>query len=220
LYRDQLILIIGSFIALIAGVFSAFLPGLAYITVSAEWGRFLLPDAPHIVVYLPLIFSIHDLTLKLLVSAIGGLLGLCSFCEHKTTVPCLSFAGISLGTIGFLLPYGATQIGANEYSIDVPWIGSLITLVGVLLMFLGYTLRNSNVPKSALAVIPILLIVYLMSPILIFTGNLWFFVFMQANLSMSTIMGILILLGHLVIIWAGIAALRFPEREISKSQSK
>lgn len=210
------ILITGSFIALISGLTAAFVPGLAYVTVSAEWANFLLPDAPHYVTYPPLTFSINDLTIKLLVTAIGGFLGVLSVFERKSTVPFLSFAGLSIGAIGFLLPTGTNSGLADVLSTNVLWTGSLVALVGVLLMFIGFAVRNPNVPRRAIVVVPILLIVYLISPALILTDNLAFFVFMQANISMSTIVGILVLAGHLIIIWAGINGLRFPEKEPSK----
>jgi hypothetical protein len=216
LNKAKLILILGSFIAALSGFLAAFVPGIAYITISAEWANFLLPDAPHFLTYPPLIFSIHDLTVKLLVTAVGGLVGVFSILENKSTVPFLSFAGISLGTIGFLLPSGASQGLVDVFSANIPWIGSLTALVGVLIMFLGFALRNAKVPRRALVVVPILLIVYLISPVLILTDNLSIYIFMQANLSMSTIMGILMLGGHLVIIWAGITGLRIPEKEPPK----
>jgi hypothetical protein len=209
-------LIIGSFIALISGLTAAFVPGLAYVTVSAEWANFLLPDAPHYVTYPPLTFGINDLTIKLLVTAIGGFFGVLSIFERKTTVPFLSFAGLSMGAIGFLLPTGTNSGLTDILSTNVLWTGSLIALVGVLLMFIGFAAGNPHVPRRAIAVVPILLIAYLISPFLILTDNLTFFVLMQANISMSTIMGVLVLSGHLIIIWAGINGLRFPEREPSK----
>jgi hypothetical protein len=220
LNKAQFIMFLGSSIALLVGTMSAFIPRLAYFTVSAEGQNFFLSGAPHFVTYLPMTLGINDFTLKLLVSAFGGFLGLCSLCcEHKNTIPFLSFAAISFGTIGFLLPFGSNIMG-NEYSVDIPWVGSLITLIGVLLMFSGFALRSIHVPRRALAVIPLLLIVYLLSPILIFTGNISFFVFLQANITISTTIGILILAGHLVIVWAGITGLRFPEKEPQKAQTK
>ncbi len=211
----QFILFIGSVITLLIGLLSAFVPGLAYITVSAEWSNFLLPGQPHVVTIQAFNFSFHDFTIKLLVSAFGGILCLCSLgCEHKDSVPFLSFAGLSLGAIGFLLPYGTTQAAASDYSTDIFWGGSLITLVGVLLMFVGFALKNTNVPKKALLVIPVLLIIYLTSPVLIFTGNLQLFIFLQVNIAISTTIGILILLGHLIIVWAGITGLHIPDREL------
>ena len=216
--RAKCILIFGSILALVASLLAAFIPGLAYVTVYANWSDFLIPDAPHYVTYPPFILSMHELTLKLLVTACGGLLGLLSIFEHKTTVPFLSFAGISLGTIGFLLPTGAAQNLVDVLSVEVPWTGCLIALVGVLLIFLGFALRHPKVPRRALASVPLLLIVYSIAPFLILSGNLPFFIFLQANISMSTIIGILILAGHLVIIWAGIAGLRFPEKEPVKLQ--
>lgn len=217
----QFVLFIGSVIALLLGTLSAFVPGLAYITVSSEGANFLVSGAPHFVTYPPMDFGFNDFTVKLLVSAFGGFLGVCSVAfERKSTVPFLSFAGLSLGTIGFLLPFGANQAVINEYSTNVPWVGSLITLVGVLLMFLGFALRNQHVPRWALAVIPVLLGIYLISPVLIFTGNIQFFIFLQVNISISTLLGILILFGHLVIVWAGITGLRVPEKETSSPITK
>jgi hypothetical protein len=216
----KVILVAGSFIALFSGLLAAFTPGLAYVTVSAEWANFLLPDAPHYVTYQPLTFSINDLTIKLLVTAIGGFLGVLSVFERKTAVPYLSFAGISMGAIGFLLPTGANSGLTDVLSVNVPWIGSLIALCGVLLMFIGFVNGNSKVPRLAIVVVPILLFTYLISPVLIFTDNLAFFIYMQANISMSTIMGVLVLAGHFIIIWAGINGLRVPEREASKAPPK
>ncbi|MGD6932844.1 MAG: hypothetical protein ACQCN5_01400 [Candidatus Bathyarchaeia archaeon] len=218
--NQHFILLIGSVIALLLGGLSAFVPGLAYITVTAEWSNFLLPNAPHFVTIQPLSFSFNDFTVKLLVSSFGGLLGLFSVCcEHKNTVPFLSFAGLSFGTIGFLLPYGSNQV-LTDYAADVPWVGSLITLVGVMLMFLGFALKNEHVPKWALLVIPVLLIIYLISPVLIFTGNLELFVFLQVNISISTTIGILVLFSHLLIVWAGITGLRMPEKETANVSKK
>jgi hypothetical protein len=220
LNKTQFILFIGSAITLIMGFLSAFVPRLAYITFSAEGANFLLSGATHYVTYPPLTFSVNDFTLKLLVSAFGGILGLCSIVwEHKNAVPFLSFAGLSLGTIGFLLPFGSSPSLPNEYSTDIPWVGSLITLVGVLLMFLGFALKSTHVPKRTLCVIPVLLAVYLISPVLIFTNNLQLFVFLQANISISTLIGILILMGHLIIVWAGITGLRIPERDTTAAAS-
>lgn len=221
LNNAQFILLIGSVIALLLGTLSAFVPGLAYITVSSEGVNFLVSGAPHFVTVPPLDFDINNFTVKLLVSAFGGFLGVCSVAfERKSTIPFLSFAGLTLGTIGFLLPFGVNQAVISEQSTNVPWVGSLITLVGVLLMFLGFALRNTHVPKVALAVIPILLGIYLISPVLIFTGNLQFFIFLQVNVSMSTLIGILILFGHLIIVWAGITGLRVPDKESATSPSK
>ena len=207
------ILILGSVIAFVSSSLAAFVPSLAYITVSASWSNFLTPDAPHYLTYPQYIFGVHELTLKLLITAIGGLLGVLSFYERRTSVPFLSFAGISLGTIGFLLPAGTTQNFIDFFSVEIPWTGYFIALIGVLIMFLGFALSYPNVPRKALASVPLLLVAYSIAPFLILTNNLPLFVFMQTNITMSTIIGILILAGHLVIIWAGISGLRFPEKE-------
>ena len=209
------ILILGSVIAFVSSSLAAFVPSLAYITVSASWSNFLTPDAPHYLTYPQYIFGVHELTLKLLITAIGGLLGVLSFYERRTSVPFLSFAGISLGTIGFLLPAGTTQNFIDFFSVEIPWTGYFIVLIGVLMMFLGFVLSYPNVPRKALASVPLLLVAYSIAPFLILTNNLPLFVFMQTNITMSTIIGILILAGHLVIIWAGISGLRFPEKETS-----
>jgi hypothetical protein len=211
LHQAKLILIFGSMLALIASLSSAFIPGLAYFSVSGNWSTFFIPDTPHAIVFPAWTFSIHAFTVKLLVTAFGGLLGVLSFFERKRNVPFLSFSGMSLGTIGFLLPAGTPVNLVNVYSVDIPWVGSLIALVGVLMMFLGFAMRNSKVPRKALATVPILLAAYLVVPSLILSGNVSFFIFMQANLSMSTIIGVVILVGHLMVIWAGISGLRFPE---------
>lgn len=207
------ILILGSVIAFVSSSLAAFVPSLAYLTVSASWSNFLIPNAPHYLTYPQYIFGVHELTLKLLVTAIGGLLGMLSFFERGTSVPFLSFSGISIGTIGFLLPAGATQNLVDVFSVEIPWTGYFIALIGVLLMFLGFALSYPNVPRQALASVPLLLVAYSIAAFLILTNNLPLFVFVQTNITMSTIIGILILAGHLVIIWAGISGLRFPEKE-------
>lgn len=204
----------GSVIALLFGGLSAVVPGLAYITVYTNWSNILLTSQPQFTTFPLTTFGLHDLTIKLVVTAFGGLLGLCSIaCEHKSTVPFLSFAGLSLGTIGFLLPYGSNQAFSNEFFVNVPWVGSLIALVGVMLMFTGFALRNANVPKKALTVIPVLLMVYLLSPALIFTGNLELFILLQINITISTTIGIVLLMGHLIIVWAGITGLHTQETD-------
>jgi hypothetical protein len=130
-------------------------------------------------------------------------------------VPFLSFSGISLGTIGFLLPAGATQNFIDVFSVEIPWTGYFIALIGVLMMFLGFALSYPNVPRKALASVPLLLVAYSIAPFLILTNNLPLFVLMHTNITVSTVIGVLILAGHLVIIWAGISGLRFPEKEAS-----
>jgi hypothetical protein len=213
LNHAKCILILGSVIAFVSSSLAAFVPSLASITVSASWSNFLIPNAPRYLTYPQYIFGVHELTLKLLVTAIGGLLGMLSFFERRTSVPFLSFSGISLGTIGFLLPAGATPNFIDVFSVEIPWAGYFIALIGVLMMFLGFALSYPNVPRKALASVPLLLVAYSIAPFLILTNNLPLFIFMHTNITMSTIIGILILAGHLVIIWAGISGLRFPEKE-------
>ncbi|MBE3116071.1 hypothetical protein IMZ68_02600, partial [Candidatus Bathyarchaeota archaeon] len=150
------ILILGSVIAFVSSSLAAFVPSLAYITVSASWSNFLTPDAPHYLTSLQFIFGLHELTLKLLVTAIGGLLGVLSFFERRTSVPFLSFSGISLGTIGFILPVGAAPNFVDVFSVEILWTGCFIALIGVLLMFLGFVLSYPNVPRKALASVPLL----------------------------------------------------------------
>jgi hypothetical protein len=211
--RAAIVLFVGSLIALTSSLFAAFVPSLAYLIVSAKWSDFLLPNAPHYITSPAFVLSIHEFTLKLLVTAFGGFFGVLSIFERKKSVPFLSFTGIALGTIGFLLPTEVNQTFTDIYSVDIPWAGTFIALIGVLLMFLGFALKNPKVPHRAIVSVPLLLVVYSIPPFLILTGNLPLFIFLQSNITLSTILGILILAGHLSIIWAGIIGLRFPEKE-------
>jgi hypothetical protein len=203
---------LGSLIALAGGVFTAFLPGFAYITVPASQSTFNVAETPHFLSYPLLIFGVHDLTIKLLVIAVGGLLGVFSFFERKNSIPILSFAGLSVAMIGFVLPSQVKQSFAESFNVDIPWIGYFVALTGALLMFTGFALANRNVPKKAFVTIPLLLAAYFIAPALILTNNSTLFILLETNITLSTVLGLTILFSHLLIIWAAIKGLHLPEK--------
>jgi hypothetical protein len=202
----------GSSITFIISLLVAFVPGLAYVTVHNFWLD--VPNPPYglpYVSYPPLDFATHMYTVRLLVSSVGGLIGLFTL-FGKSKQSYIGVTAIALANIGLLLPvtYSVSTF-MDVTSIDVPWIGSFVVLVGVCLMFLGLTIKL-DVPRVTFLSVPLLLTGYSVRPLLVLTNNLHVSDLTVGFASpISSLMLVLIVAGYFLMIW-GVLKIFLPKK--------
>jgi hypothetical protein len=147
---------------LVFGFLTAFIPGLAYVTIRADF--LVAPLILKSVSYGAFEFSIHSATFKYLICTIGAILGLFYFSKNKWS-PYALFTSMVLTTVGLIVPIYSTTISPPEYRFfDVQWIGSYIVLVGLSLIFLGSVLQKSNRHRTALLSVTFLFCLYAIYP--------------------------------------------------------
>lgn len=212
------LLFFGSSITLAVGLLAAFIPGIAYVTVHNYWLD--VPNPPYglpYVSYPPLDFATNLYTGRLLVSAVGGLIGLFAL-FGKSKQSYIGVVAIAVANLGLMLPVTYTVASFMDVTlIDVPWIGSFLVLVGVCFMFLGLTMKKLNVPRVTFLSVPLLLAGYSVKPLLVLTNNLQASGFRVGFTSpISSLMLILMVAGHLLMIW-GVLRIFYPK---SKENSK
>ena len=212
---NNLLLFCGSSITLVVGLLAAFVPGLAYVTVHSY--AMDVPVNPYglpYVYYLPLDFGTHLYTMRLFVSAIGGLIGLLAM-FWKSKEGYIGASAIALASLGFMLPAtGDMRLTFPEMRLfDVPWAGSFLVLVGICLMFLGLAIKKPNVPRATFLSVPLLLVVYSIRPLFVLSNFLPWIVFgaIMFNNPINWLMWFLMLAGHLMMIWGAIKGL-LPNR--------
>ena len=133
----QFLMVIGGVTAAVCGLLTAFIPGLAYVSVHDPF------ESPPYVEYLPLNLQLHNFTFEMLMSSVGGFLVLGSSIRRSKKLAFLSFAGDFLGILGFLI-YTGDRPGTfiwTGYAFKMPWIGLSLTFLGVLLMFASSIIR-------------------------------------------------------------------------------
>jgi hypothetical protein len=164
----NLFFLCGSIIVLTLGLLSAFMPGIAYVTVQSYFMDTQNPYGLPTVNYLPIVFSLHMYTIKFLICAIGGVIGILTLSLKKNTFT-VGFIATVFASVGLLLPgFGDTRITFPEMSLfDVPWIGSLLVLIGTILMFSGLVAQKHRVSLLTFLSVPILLAAYSIPPIFI-----------------------------------------------------
>jgi hypothetical protein len=205
----NVLLFFGSFITLAVGLLAAFIPGLAYVTVHRYFLDVPNPPFGPYVDYPPLDFATHIYTTRLLVSAIGGLIGLFAlFGKNKQSY--IGVIAIAVASIGLMLPVTDTRASIPELTqFDVSWIGSFLVLVGVCLMFLGLAIKKPNVPRVTFLSVPLLLAGYSIKPLLVLTNNLQFRVGVSP---ISLLILSLMVAGHLLLIW-GVLMIFYPKNK-------
>jgi len=177
------------------------------------------PFGPY-VSYPSLDFSTHIYTTRLLISAIGGLIGLFAL-FGKSKQSYIGVVAIAVASMGLMLPATDTRATFPEMRlIDVPWIGSFLVLVGVCLMFLGLAIKKLNVPRVTFLSVPLLLAGYSIKPLLVLTNNLSLSGFRAGFTSpISSLMLILMLAGHLLMIW-GVLRIFYPKSKENNNTAK
>lgn len=159
------LMIVGGAMALVFGLLTAFIQGLAYTVVVYDLR----------VIYFPFKFQFHGFTFGLLISSVGGLLGIVSSLRQDKKFAYLAFIADFLGIFGFLLvkaPFTYDQnIFGGEAFFAVPWVGVCLTLVGVSVMFVGSMAESKGLPRLTLLGVPLLLAMWLMQPLLIAAKN-------------------------------------------------
>ena len=175
---NNLLLFCGSFITLTVSLLAAFVPGLAYATVHSYFQDVPNPYGLPYVQYQSLDFSAHIYTIRFLVSAIGGLIGLFTLLG-KNKKAYIGVVAIGIAIMGLMFPAtGDMRISFPEMRLsDAPWIAAFIITVGICLMFMGLTIKKGHVPKASFLSLPLLLAVYSIPPILIMFNYLPWIVF-------------------------------------------
>lgn len=190
------LVIIGGAMALIFGLLTAFIPGLAYVRVWV-FAPLIIMITPA-VEYFPFDFQIHGYTSGLLISSIGGFLGLTAALMRVNRRAYLGFMGNFLGFLGFLSllfsPLGESAIPEVHY-FWVPWVGTCLTLIGISLMFVGTMVESREWHHLTLLGIPLILTSLLTHPLLIAVNNLPLLLSIHRNMSINVLFGYLILLG-------------------------
>jgi hypothetical protein len=150
------------------GLLAAFIPGIAYATVYSYFLDGPNPLGLPEVAYEPVVFSAHTYTVRFVMSAMGGLIGLFALVLKNKKVY-LGVGAIAVSSFGLMLPaFNKMRVTIPEVRLfDVPWIGAVTIIVGICLMFLGLSLKKEHIPKASFLSLPLMLAVYLIQPILI-----------------------------------------------------
>jgi hypothetical protein len=214
---NTLFLFFGSSITLVVGLLAAIVPGLAYVTVQTNYfvDRIAHPNGIASIYYQSLDFTTHIYTTRLLISAIGGLIGLLAM-FGKSKHPIIGTFAIVVASLGLMLPAtGDLRITIPEARLfDVPWIGSFLVVVGVSLMFLGLAIKKRNVPRATFLSVPLLLVVYSLYPILVLFDYLPQTVFGALFISpINLLMLVLMVAGHLLMIWGALRGSQLIDKQ-------
>lgn len=180
---------------MIFGLLSAFVRGLTYVTVYV--GPPPMEGTVSPVVYFgDFSFQIHGFTFGMLVSTVGGLLGLISSVERYNKLVSIGFAGGFLGILGFLFrPYEYFYSPfTGGYRITVLWVGPCLTLLGISLMLIGLVTRFKGWHYLTLLGIILLLVGQFTYPLWIISNNLSLFL-IRNLVSMSAWVGLSIIIG-------------------------
>lgn len=178
--------------ALTFGLLSAFIPGLHYVRVVEIW-RYPPPIVD--IAYLPFNLQLHDYTLGMLLSSVGGLLGLISSLRRGKRLLSVGFAGCFLGILASFASYPSqptwfpTRILFQTY-----WVGSCLTIIGICILFVGLMLESQGLHRLSILGVPLFLFVFLY-PLLAATKNFYLFFSIYRNYQMQFLFGTLDYIG-------------------------
>jgi hypothetical protein len=214
------LLFFGSSITFAVGLLAAFIPGLAHVTIHSYFLNVPNPPFGPYISYPSLDFSTHIYTTSLLVSAIGGLIGLFAL-FGKSKQSYIDVIAIAVASMGLMLPVvSATDTRASFPELiqfDVSWIGSFLVFVSVCLMFLGLAIKKPTVPRVTFLSVPMLLKGYSTKPLLVLTNNLQLSGFRTGVTSpIILLMLSLMVAGYLFMVW-GVLRFFYPK---SKENNK
>jgi hypothetical protein len=197
--RVNWLFFVGAAIVAVSGLLAALIPALAYVTVRTYFQNVSPTPFPAGVIYPLFDLSIHAATAKYLLCGFAGIIGLSSIQKH--TRPYTALVSVILASIGLFLPIERVLMGIPEaHFIDVQWIGSLLVLVGLSLMFLGLVENKTVTQRITILSVPILLGAYLIYPLLIAINYLPWTVFGTYGFVYFSVL-LIALLGHLLMIW-------------------
>jgi len=205
---SRLLMIIGGAWTLIFGLLTAFIPSLAYVEmIHAYWGYEQGYEQLYLV-YLPFKVQLHESSFGMLVSSVGGFLGLLSSVRGDVKRDFLGFVGGFLGVLGILF-YGSPIRGsAPEILIFYePWVGVCLTLIGVSIMFTGSVVKSEWWHSLSLLGIPLFLTIWLIPLHLIAVNNLPLLLSIEYSGSLMPLFRmhvvglVLMLFGSVVGIW-------------------
>ncbi len=199
----NILLFSGSSLTVCASLLAAFVPGLAFLSVHSFFID--VPNPPYglpYVSYQSLNLSTHIYTARFIFAALGGFLGLVAVTwKHKQTL--IGAFAIAATGFGLISPaYGDKRATFPEMLLfDVPWIGTILVLVGLSLMFLGLSIHKSGLPRWSFLGIPILLTAYAIYPSLVSAGFLPWIVFGNIANPFNMLMLLLMIAAPLLMIW-------------------
>jgi len=204
----RMFVFLGEIMTVVFGLLSAFFRGLSYVTVYVGPPPMEGTVSP-VVYFWNFSFQIHGFTFGMLVSTIGGFLGVISSIKHYNELVSIGFAGSFLGVLGFLFrPYEYFYSPfTGEYRITVLWVGPCLTLLSISLMLVGLVTRFKGWHYLTLLGIILLLVGQLTYPLWIISNNLSLFlirnlVSMSVWVGLSTIIGFaLTLSGSAIDTW-------------------
>jgi len=177
---------------LVFGLLTAFIPGLAYVEVYITGPTHLGQTYPYVACF-PFEFQIHGFTFGLLVSSVGGILGLTSALRRGNKLVYLAFIGDFLGILGFLFyPPTRYSIIPEIHFFDVPWVGVCLTLIGISMMTVGCVVKCRGWHRLTVLGIPLLLASWLIYPLLITVNNLPLLLSIHRSVVRNTLPGILL----------------------------
>ena len=217
---NAFLLFCGSCLTLVVGLIAAYNPGVAYVTVhSYHLDASVNPYGLPYVSYPSMDFNTHIFTLKYLVCAVGGLVGLLALFKRNTHSDLGVFA-IAVTSVGLMLPAtGDTRLTFPEMRLfDVAWIGSFLVVMGLSLMFMGLMTEKKVGPRVSILSVPLLLTVYSINPLLVLVNYLPWIVFGASISPINVLMLFLMLIGHLVMIWGIFKSVRMTNAKIIGSQ--
>lgn len=204
----RMFVFLGGIMTVVFGLLSAFVRGLAYVTVY-----FPPPGMgpPVIGGFGVLSFQIHGFTFGMLVSTVGGLLGLISSIKRYNELVSIGFVGGFLGASGFLFhPPGFSSPLTGEYRFNILWLGSCLVLIGISLMLIGLTAISKGWHYLTLLGIPPLLISRLTFPLSILSNNLPLFSSIHKSAQMNVLLFFSIIIGYaLTFLGSAIGAWKF-----------
>lgn len=222
-------MIFGGIVTFIFGLLSAFIQSSAFVLLVND----PISQVQNIYVqYGTWQPQLHAYTLGMLVSSVGGILGVVSSLRSSLKFLRLGFLGIFLGVLGFTFLSGQPQPlwervtvepYHTNYVLKVPWIGICLTLLGVLVMFTSYMYEAGGWYRLVIIGVPLLLLSWLLCPLLI---GFWgvspslrsFFMNVRTNIWFGSlpVVGFTLIIGGTVLGFLKTFSLDFVTRRAAK----
>lgn len=205
--RTNILLFFGSFIALLSSVLTSTVPGLAHVTIHT-FSEFPREQPTPFASYPPLEPSLYEGTIWLAMASTGCLLILLSLILANRKAILLSAAGLSLCNIFLLIAAWPTTeqptLSISNYYIVLPWAGIIGSIVGMSIAFTCFVI-GTKTSRMLLFSVPLILALYLATPILIFTSSLNLLV---PSSRTEIVFAILLLASHLSMVAGVIIGVR------------
>jgi hypothetical protein len=206
LSRSQAFILAGSLLIAVFGFLAALVPAFAYATVFSYFmdtpmQYFVSAQWPSIQ-FAPFEFSFHMYSLKFLVAAVAGLIGLFAF-ARKRILPKAAAVTVALTSLSLVL--GATydlRVTIPEAKLfDVLSIGGCFVVVGLALVFLGVASQKNRVSRWIWLTALALLALYSLHPLMLLGNYLPRPLFADRFSSLNILLALAMYAVELVMIW-------------------